>query len=105
MTNSHKQILNVQLADGDPESIGNLPVRIQATDFSVALFPEGFGDFASAQGHGCPVSLEFYRGRLRLIVFPDINTEDPMIIDLDGAKEDRRSVAGTYSKLEGRNER
>lgn len=87
MTYSHKQILNVNLADGDPVTMGTLPVRIQASDFSVALFPQEYGDFGSAVGHGCPVSLELYQGRLQLIVFPEINCQDPMIIDLEGTEK------------------
>jgi len=32
--------------------------------------------------------LELYRGALRLIVSPDIREEEPLIIDLAGARED-----------------
>ena len=97
MTNPHKQILNVRLADGDTDTIGSLAVRIQASDFSIALFHAGYGDFGSAEGHGCPLSLELYQGRLRLIVFPDISKEEPLIIDLEGARETNRRLATASS--------
>jgi hypothetical protein len=53
--------------------------------------PEGYGDKTSADGHGYPVSLEILQGRLRLIVFSDINAEDPQIIDMENAKETARN--------------
>jgi hypothetical protein len=90
MTRSEKKIIDVKLADADSESLGTLPVRIEASDFAISIFPQGHGDLGSADGHGCPLFIEFYKGRLRVIVFPDINVEDPQIIDLSGAREDRR---------------
>jgi hypothetical protein len=41
-------------------------------------------------GHGWPIGVEIWQGRLRLIVFDDINREDPQIIDLEKAKESCR---------------
>ena len=49
--------------------------------------PEGYGDKCSADGHGRPVGLEIWEGRLRLIVYNDINEEEPRIIDLENARE------------------
>lgn len=90
MSKSQKQTLELKLADADSESLGTLPVRIEASDFAISIFPQGHGDFGSADGHGCPLFIEFYRGCLRVIVFPNINIEDPKIIDLSGAREDLR---------------
>lgn len=90
MSKSQKQTLEVKLADADSESLGTLPIRIEASDFAISIYPQGHGDFGSADGHGCPLFIEFYKGGLRVIVFPDINVEDPQIIDLSGAREDRR---------------
>ena len=89
MSKSQKTTLEVKLADADSESLGTLPIRIEASDFAISIYPQGHGDFGSADGHGCPLFIEFYQGRLRVIAFPDINVEDPKIIDLSGAREDR----------------
>ena len=90
MTRSQKTTLDLKLADADSESLGTLPIRIEASDFAISIYPQGQGDFGSADGHGCPLFIEFYQGRLRVIAFPNINEQDPQIIDLSGAREDTR---------------
>ncbi len=67
-----------------------LRVKVKKTPNSIDIVPEGYGDFGSEDGHGVPILLEIYEGRLRLIVWNDINSEDPMIIDMEGAKETNR---------------
>lgn len=90
MRRTDHKTLELKLADADSESLGSLPIRIVASDFAISIFPQGFGDFGSADGHGCPLFIELYQGRLRVIAFPDINEQDPQIIDLSGAREDTR---------------
>ena len=102
MTRSDKTTLDLKLADADSESLGLLPIRIEASDFAISIFAEGHGDFGSEDGHGCPLFIEFYQGRLRVIAFPDINKEDPQIIDLNGSREDHRSSEDTCLNHEGR---
>lgn len=94
MTKSAKTTFDIRLADADPESLGSLPVRIVASDFALSICPQGYGDFTSETGEGCPLFVEFYQGRLRVIVFTDINHEDAQIIDLSGAREECRGAAG-----------
>ena len=67
-----------------------LPVNIMAELGKLWVQPVGYGDKTSADGHGWPIGLEIWDGRLRLIVFDDINTEEPKIIDLENAAEDSR---------------
>ena len=90
MPESQRAVFELKLADADSESLGTLPNRIEVGDSSISIFPKGHGDYGSADGHGCPLFIEFYRGCLRVIVFPDINVEVPQIIDLSGAREHRR---------------
>jgi hypothetical protein len=57
----------------------------------LAIYPTGYGRFACADGTAGPIRLEVHEGRLRLIVWDDINFEDPSHeIDLEGAREDHR---------------
>lgn len=92
MTDKNNGSLSTVLTDVGPDHRGSLPVRVVANESSISIFPQGDGDFGSAEGHGCPVFLELHQGSLRLIVFADISGEDPThIVDLEGAREDRRS--------------
>lgn len=91
MQNTTEQSLETTLIDADSEHAGKLPVRIVASPHGVSIYADGYGDFGSAEGHGTPVFLELHRGRLRLLVWADINREDPtQDIDLSGSREDRR---------------
>lgn len=46
---------------------------------AVLLRPEGTGDFCSADGDGCPVLVEWGDRGPRVIVWADINQEDPTV--------------------------
>ena len=54
--------------------------------------PQGYGEKYTPNGEGSPVGMEIWQGHLRLVVFDDINREDPQIIDLENAGESRRLV-------------
>lgn len=67
-----------------------MKVKIINAGGQVWIQPKGYGDKTSQDGHGYPISLEIWKERLRLIVFNDINSENPQIIDLENAKETNR---------------
>jgi len=62
-------------------------VNILYESGKIWIQPEGYGEKCSADGEGYPIGLEIWQGKLRLIVYDDINREDPQIIDLEKAKE------------------
>jgi len=66
-------------------------IKLDRTPNAIWIMPEGYGDSSSADGHGSPVGIEYYNGHLRLIVYKDINEQDPEIIDLEDARESNRS--------------
>jgi hypothetical protein len=68
----------------------DIHLEIEEGYHCIDIKPEGYGDFASAKNCGVPIILEVYEGRLRLIVFPDINKDDATIIDMEGAREEAR---------------
>ena len=79
------------LKDAHPDHGNTLPIRLTVSPNGVSLSAAGYGDFGSAEGHGTPVYVELYRGELRVLVWADINREDPThVITLGGAREDRR---------------
>jgi hypothetical protein len=79
--------LKEQCPDAPPIEI---KVNILSEGGKIWIQPEGYGEKCSADGEGYPIGLEIWQGKLRLIVFDDINREDPQIIDLDKAKESYR---------------
>jgi hypothetical protein len=49
---------------------------------------DGYGVYGCSPGVGGPIYLERYEGRVRLVVWGDINSEEPThLIDLEGANE------------------
>ena len=67
-----------------------IKVNILSEGGQIWIQPDGFGEKCSVDGEGYPIGIEIWQGKLRLIVFDDINTEDPQIIDLEKAKETAR---------------
>jgi hypothetical protein len=91
MTDAAADSLSIVLSDVDPGHSGSLPIRIVGNGSSISIFPDGYGDYGSAEAHGCPVFLELHQGRLRVVVFADINREDPtQVIDLETARGSAR---------------
>jgi hypothetical protein len=74
----------------ETSGIGGKP-RKRAIYRGVDLGSVGYGDAGTVNGHGRWGYLEYYQGRLQLLIWADINKEDPThIIDLEGARESNR---------------
>jgi hypothetical protein len=60
---------------------------------SLYLRFDGYGDAHSEDGHGWPVCVELYENELRVVVWSDIDKQDPThIIPLTKAKESLRRI-------------
>ena len=75
---------------------GDRTIPIQLKDecngAGLVIRPEGYGCFGCVDGTTGPLYLEVHEGRLRLIVWADINDEEPThVIDLEDSREDRRA--------------
>ena len=70
------------------------PVEVKVSILSeggqIWIQPHGYGEKCAADNEGWPVGIEIWQGKLRLIVFDDINREEPQIINLEKAKETTR---------------
>lgn len=56
---------------------------------------KGYGEKDAAEGRGSVAVLEIHKGRLRLMVFADIQQEGPTdVIDLELAREPNRGELG-----------
>ena len=61
----------------------------------ICIHLKGFGDKVSVDGQGCPIMIDTLDGRVRLMVWADINYEDPTdILCLEGARESARRPEG-----------
>src|SRR3989339_692190 len=87
----------------DSEQV-KIKVNILSEGGKIWIQPEGYGEKCSADGEGFPIGIEIWEGRLRLVIFDDINREEPQIIDLEKAKETSRNRCGQCKKEIGETE-
>jgi hypothetical protein len=70
---------------------GGLDCRIDLSGGTINVMPEGYGTREEAPGHAVPIVVEFYGGKLQVLVWSDITQGDPThIINMEGAREDLR---------------
>ena len=67
-----------------------IKVNILSEGGQIWIQPQGYGEKCAVNGEGFPIGIEIWQNRLRLLVFDDINREDPQIIDLEKARETAR---------------
>ena len=67
-----------------------IKVNILSEGGQIWIQPQGYGEKCAMDDEGWPIGIEIWQGRLRLIVFDDINREEPHIIDLEKARETAR---------------
>lgn len=82
--------VHLELLDHSEENHPPLKVKLEYGPQFIEVYPEGYGHCEIEDGYGSCVALEYYKGRLRLIVNADINESEPQIIDLEGARESNR---------------
>jgi len=84
---THTINVKEQCPDATPIEI---KVNILSEGGQIWIQPQGYGEKCAANGEGFPIGIEIWQNRLRLLVFDDINREDPQIIDLEKARETAR---------------
>ena len=80
--------------DGPPVVRGKVSGRVEIYRELLKIFVDGYGDGVSEPGKGFPCCLELVNDRLQLAMFEDINSPDALVIELEGAREDRRKPNG-----------
>ena len=88
---------SVVLHDNDPEGTTKIPVCASLDNNFIQFEAEGFNACGTCDeqeiGRGIKsfVAIEIWHGELRLLVWADINQEDPThTISLEGARETKR---------------
>jgi len=64
-----------------------IPVKIRLSNDALWIQPQGYGEKISAEGQGWPICLEIWDSELRVLVWDDIDNEDPTVIGMEKAKE------------------
>lgn len=88
-------MMNVTLEDHADSKLPGLAISVEFVNGVLIVYADGYGDKCSMPGEGSPLLLELYDGELRVVVWPDINEEDPQIISLAGAKETNYEIQPT----------
>jgi hypothetical protein len=84
-------MITIDLQDKDSKEKREMPVQMLLENGCLFLRPKGTGDLYSPDGEGFPIMLEYYDNSIRLVVWSDINQEDPThIIPLENALESNR---------------
>jgi len=86
-TKTTEYIIKEQCPDCTPIEV---KVNILSEGGQIWIQPEDYGEKCVAAGDGFPIGIEIWQGRLRLIIFDDINREDPQIINMENARENAR---------------
>lgn len=69
----------------------SLPVKVELRPNGISICPKGYGDATSQDGYGSPILIEFWGGELRVVLWSNINEEDPThTISMERARESNR---------------
>lgn len=75
----------------DPVTKKTLGIDIEIYDGHVIIHSIDYGENTAIEGQGRPIMIEYYEGELRVILWSDINQEEPThIVSMEGAKESKR---------------
>ena len=67
-------------------------ISVENVNNTIYIKPEGYGYMCSLDNAGIPVLIEIWEDELRVVVWSDINQEDPThIISLEKAREENRN--------------
>lgn len=82
------ELRNVMDENGGPSVVGRVAIE---SCVSVVIQFDGYGDHDSVDGQGTPVLIENVNGVPNVVIWGDINAEEPTHrIPLDGARESLR---------------
>lgn len=85
--------ITVTLMDAYQESNKEYLVDIVADELGIYIRPHGYSDCGSVDGYGFPIMLEIVDGKPTLVLWRDINKEDPTEhLGFEGAREDAREI-------------
>jgi len=86
-----QEVLTVPLKDAYDQEATPQRVQVKFNDLGIGLHFPGYGDHGTADPHGEPVFIEYRNGVPHVVVWQDIQQEDPThVIGLEDAKIERQ---------------
>lgn len=82
--------ITVELADVAADSKAKIKVKIELGNDGLFIKPEGMAMF---EGDFAVIGLELADGKFRLFYYPDIDEQEPEIVDMSGALKDSSKYA------------
>jgi hypothetical protein len=87
-TGKGREIMEIKVDISDvADDKGTTSVKIVVGKDGISIHPEGT---AIVDGDYAPILIERFDGRIRLLYWPDINSDEPEIVDMSGALESAR---------------
>ncbi|MEI8198047.1 MAG: hypothetical protein WCI73_19305 [Phycisphaerae bacterium] len=85
------EFIRFQLVDqADPQTLpATGKIKVDRNGIYIAI--DGYGEKTAEDGAGTPVGMELYEGKVRVMVWDDINKDDATVIIIEGAKESNRN--------------
>ena|ERR1035437_9316861 len=97
MDKSNELKVTVTLTDNNGKSI---PCVIEASNGRIWIAPQGYGEQSAKKGCGFPIGVELYDGKLSVMLWTDLNEGNPLIVDMENAKESCVAPQGTSPVIE-----
>lgn len=67
----------------------SIPCTMRVINGMLAIYVQGYGEYAASPGNGSPILIEHSEGNLKVHLWSDINQKDPThSVDMSRAKEE-----------------
>jgi hypothetical protein len=83
------QAMEFTLKDAATGKTRQVTVEVEENSLGLAIHPEGTGVY---DGPFAPIFLELYDGQLRLLIWDNVNEQEPKIIELSRTFESERKI-------------
>ena len=81
------------LANFENDNGETVTATIESSKLGIFIGVDGYGEHTSTDDSGLPIVVEYYGGKLRVLVWSDINNEEPThVIDMSGALLSNRKI-------------
>ncbi len=77
------------LEDKSDQSNHKVTGEVEVSAYGVSIRFDGYGTFDCESDRGWPIHIEYWQGKLRILIWDDINDEEPKVIPLEEARTEK----------------